>query len=234
MKTPIDIISFVKFLMRLDGKLILKENRSLMETFESNRNKLVCYNHEDADSTTICGVSLHTVNEWAHRVIGPSTTYTAEGLTDLSFYSWMEVIKTMFWKPLHCAEFYERPHLALAVADYGFCCGVASAAKCLQEVLNGINAVNGSFSIRRPDAEGVLHNVRICIDEDGVIGRKTLTAIQKVLRHATAEREAVQRICERRSNDIISRMECGDISRKAGDNMLNRIDIIVGTPRWAL
>ncbi|MBR4242583.1 MAG: hypothetical protein IKR98_01580 [Bacteroidaceae bacterium] len=242
MNLRIDMTSFVKFLLRLQGGLTLKDNVPLLETFESNRKRMfsaISGLSGDSGMTggseyALCGVSLATLNEWAHRRLGPSTTYTVEELQELPFHIWLEVVKTMFWEPLRCSEFYERPHLALAVVDYAFCSGVERAALTLQEVLNKMNAQSGSYTTRRKDDDGILRNIRIQIEEDGIIGRETLTAIQKVLRHATAEREAVRRICTLRSVFVCSLAEEDRISVKLRDVLLNRINMIEGTPRWAL
>ena len=76
--------------------------------------------------------------------------------------------------------------------------------------------------------------VLIHIDEDGIVGRQTLTAIQKVLRHVNVEEQAVHLICERRRNFINSRVERGIIKAKFHRGLLKRVDYIEGMQRWEL
>jgi len=80
----------------------------------------------------------------------------------------------------------------------------------------------------------VTRPVLIHIDEDGIVGRQTLTAIQKVLRHVNVEEQAVHLICERRRNFINSCVERGIINEKFHRGLLKRVDHIEGMQRWEL
>ena len=233
-KVPIDITPFLRVLIRLEGGLQLTNNVSLMETFEDNRERMFSDDSDDRGGATLCGVTLNTLNDWAHKVIGPSTTYTKEELQELPFHVWLEVVKVLYWKALRCDEFYSRPHLALAVADFGFNSGITRAARTLQAVLNEINDVNRSYQVRHLDDDGIHRQVLIRIAEDGIVGRETLTAIQKVLRHATAEEDAVSRICERRRDFINRCVERGTINEKFQRGLLKRVDYIEHIQRHTL
>ena len=233
-KSPIDITPFLRVLLKLEGGVQLTNNVSLMETFEDNRERMFSDDPDDRGGATLCGVTLNTLNDWAHKVIGPSTTYTKEELQDLPFRVWLEVVKILFWKALRCDEFYSRPHRALAVADFGFNSGVKRAARTLQAVLNEINDVNRSYQVRHLDDDGIHRQVLIRIAEDGIVGRETLTAIQKVLRHATAEEDAVSRICERRRDFINRCVERGTINEKFQRGLLKRVDYIEHIQRHTL
>ena len=233
-KSPIDITPFLRVLLKLEGGLQLTDNASLMETFEDNRERMFSDDPDDRGGATLCGVTLNTLNDWAHKVIGPSTTYTKEELQELPFHVWLEVVKILYWKALRCDEFYSRPHLALAVADYGFNSGITRAARTLQAVLNEINDVNRSYQVRHLDDDGIHRQVLIRIAEDGIVGRETLTAIQKVLRHATAEEDAVSRICERRRDFINRCVERGTINEKFQRGLLKRVDYIEHIQRHTL
>jgi len=233
-KSPIDITPFLRVLLKLEGGLQLTDNASLMETFEDNRERMFSDDPDDRGGATLCGVTLNTLNDWAHRVLGPSTTYTKEELQELPFHVWLEVVKVLYWKALRCDEFYSRPHLALAVADYGFNSGITRAARTLQAVLNEINDVNRSYQVRHLDDDGIHRQVLIRIAEDGIVGRETLTAIQKVLRHASAEEDAVSRICERRRDFINRCVERGTINEKFQRGLLKRVDYIEHIQRHTL
>ena len=233
-KSPIDITPFLRVLLKLEGGLQLTNNVSLMETFEDNRERMFSDDPDDRGGATLCGVTLNTLNDWAHKVIGPSTTYTKEELQELPFHVWLEVVKILFWKALRCDEYYGRPHLALAVADFGFNSGITRAARTLQAVLNEINDVNRSYQVRHLDDDGIHRQVLIRIAEDGIVGRETLTAIQKVLRHATAEEDAVNRICERRRDFINRCVERGTINEKFQRGLLKRVDYIEHIQRHTL
>ena len=233
-KSPIDITPFLRVLLKLEGGLQLSENKSLMETFESSRERMYSDDPDDRGGATLCGVTLTTLNDWAHRTLGPSTTFTKEDLQNLSFHNWLEVVKTLFWKELRCDEYYGRPHLALAVADFAFNSGVKRSAKYLQSVLNELNEFSHSFETKRKDEDGVTRPVLIHIDEDGIVGRQTLTAIQKVLRHVNVEEQAVHLICERRRDFINSRVERGIIKEKFHRGLLKRVDYIESMQRWEL
>jgi len=233
-KSPIDITPFLRILLKLEGGLQLTDNVSLMETFESNRERMFSDDPDDRGGATLCGVTLNTLNDWAHRVLGPSTTYTKEELQKLSFYTWLEVVKTLYWNALRCNEYYKRPRLALTVADYGFNSGITRAARELQTVLNEINAVSRSYTIRHTDADGILKPELIHVAEDGIVGPKTLTAIQKVLRHGSAEDAAVSLICQRRRDFINRCVERGTIHRKFLNGLLKRVDYVESIPRWQL
>jgi len=233
-KSPIDITPFLRVLLKLEGGLQLTDNASLMETFEDNRERMFSDDPDDRGGATLCGVTLNTLNDWAHKVIGPSTTYTKEELQELPFHVWLEVVKILYWKALRCDEFYSRPHLALAVADYGFNSGITRAARTLQAVLNEINDVNRSYQVRHLDDDGIHRQVLIRIAEDGIVGRETLTAIQKVLRHASAEEDAVSRICERRRDFINRCVERGTINEKFQRGLLKRVDYIEHIQRHTL
>lgn len=73
-----------------------------------NRERMFSDDPDDRGGATLCGVTLNTLNDWAHKVIGPSTTYTKEELQELPFHVWLEVVKILFWKALRCDEFYSR------------------------------------------------------------------------------------------------------------------------------
>ena len=66
------------------------------------------------------------------------------------------------------------------------------------------------------------------------MGRETLTAIQKVLRHASAEEDAVSRICERRRDFINRCVERGTINEKFQRGLLKRVDYIEHIQRHTL
>ncbi len=234
-RTQLDIMPFVTALLRSEGGIRhFGEDKSVIETFEENRERMYSDDPDDRGGATLCGVTLTALNEWAHRVMGPSTTYTADELLELPYHIWLEVVKTLYWKELRCNEYYDRPHLALAVADYGFNSGTTRAARCLQEVLNGMNQMSRSYVIRRPDENGVIKPQLILLDTDGIVGPLTLNAIAKVLRHGSAEEEAVHRICDRRRNFITRCVERGTIHEKFLDGLIKRVDYIERIPRWQL
>ncbi|MBR0201978.1 MAG: hypothetical protein IJQ44_05895 [Bacteroidaceae bacterium] len=233
-KSPIDITPFLRVLIRLEGGVKLSENKSLMEQFEDNRERMYSDDPDDNGGPTFCGITLTTYNDWAHRVLGPSTTFTKEDLQMLSFHNWVEVVKVLYWKALGCDQYYGRPHLALAVADFGFNSGVKRAAKYLQSVLNEINEITRAYQTKRQGEDGSYHQELIHIEEDGIVGRETLTAIQKVLRHATAEEDAVSRFCQLRRDFINRCVERGTIHEKYMRGLLKRVDYVESIQRHFL
>ena len=233
-KVPIDITPFLRVLIRLEGGVQLSENKSLMEQFEDNRERMFSDDPDDNGGATFCGVTLTTYNDWAHRVLGPSTTFNKEDLQNLSFHTWVEVVKVLYWKALGCDQYYGRPHLALAVADFGFNSGVKRAAKYLQSVLNEINEITRAYQTKREGEDGVHRVELIHIAEDGIVGRETLTAIQKVVRQCNAETQAVSMICQLRRDFINRCVERGTINEKFQKGLLKRVDYIEHIQRHTL
>ena len=233
-KTFIDITPFLRVLIRLEGGVQLSENKSLMEQFENNRERMYTDDPDDRGGATLCGVTLTTYNIWAHRVLGPSTTFTKADLYALPFYNWVEVVKVLYWQALGCGQYCGRPHLALAVADFGFNSGINRAAKNLQRVLNEINEVTHAYQSTRKDENGAKHVELIHIEEDGIVGRETLTAIQKVVRQCNTETQAVGRICQLRRDFINRCVERGTINDKFQRGLLKRVDYIELIPRHML
>ena len=234
MKTPTDINPFLRVLLKLEGGIQLTDQKSLIEQFDDNRERMFSDDPDDRGGATLCGVTLTTLNEWAHKVFGQSTTFTKEDLQNLTFYNWVEVVKVLFWKRLCCDQYFGRPHLALVVADYGFNSGVTRAAKCLQSVLNEINNTLEVYKTKRLCEDGVYRVELNQIEVDGIVGKQTLTAIQKVLRHVNVEEQAVHLICERRRDFIKRCVERGTIHEKYMRGLLKRVDYVESIQRHFL
>ena len=80
-----------------------------------------------------------------------------------------------------------------------------------------------------------MHRVELIhIAEDGIVGRETLTAIQKVVRQCNAETQAVSMICQLRRDFINRCVERGTINEKFHRGLLKRVDYIERLQRYSL
>lgn len=138
---------FVPFLLKWETGTLVREGESNDSLFERARARGYACDPDDRGGATMSGVTLVTFIEWRRSRRQP--TPTVDDLKRISYREWLQILKTRFW-------------------DRWKADGIRSQK--VAEILVDWSWMSGLSVVRR--AQKILG-----VDADGVVGPKTLAAI---------------------------------------------------------
>lgn len=162
---------WVPFLLEVEGGCTITPGLTPREIYEARGQKAFSNHPNDPGGATMMGITLSVYRLW--RAMNGRPVTTAEHLQAMTYGEWSSIIKTYFWDHFKCSQA-SLECLAVCMADGIFNSGTAGVKE-LQRVLG--------------------------VEADGIVGRKTVGALQR-----QRSRESGRAMCQQLLDMRIERL----------------------------
>ena len=194
-------LDFQRFLIRWEGNT----NAIVGESAESTYSRAMPFafsNHpNDTGGTTMMGVTMRVFRVWRTSICHLPQP-TLEDLRMMQYTEWEAILRYLYWEPLH-ADTLPFDCYALALADWYWHSG--TAAVCQAQRLLGV-------------------------EEDGIIGRKTINAAKRLMSTRERARMMSVQLTETRRRwlaDLVARRPSQTVFARGWDNRLDALVALV-------
>ena len=153
-----NIEKLIPHILQWENSITMTKGETLKHAYERARAKGVTVVKNDSGGPTMCGVTLNTFKEWRRKQGKPVPTQA--DLAKLEYAEWLAILKSVFWDPCK-GDYITNQAVANMFVDWRW--------------------VNGTQAIR--DAQTAFSLVA-----DGIVGPKTITALNSGSHRETFER----------------------------------------------
>ena len=182
---------WVPFLLEMEGGCTITPGLTPREIYEARGQKAFSDNPSDPGGATMMGITLAVYSLW--RAMNGHPVTTAADLRAMTYAEWASIVKTYFWDNFRCSQA-SLECIAVCMADGIFHSGTAGV-KDLQRVLGLV--------------------------PDGIVGRKTVGALQRA-----RSRESGRALCHQLLDARIERLRRLPTYSTFGRGWERRIDAL--------
>lgn len=159
------IEKLIPHILQWENNITMQKGETLKHAYERARAKGVITLKNDSGGPTLCGVTLNAFNEW--RVKRGGRRGTQADLAKLEYSEWLAILKSLFWDT---------------------CKGDQIANQSIANLLIDWRWLNGTQAVKDAQKE-------LGLTADGVVGPKTLAALNKAPAYAVFYYLKAARFC---------------------------------------